>query len=233
MTRSNQYQRPERPHTIFSVRNTSRQSKGERVDSVDRLVMLTRWLGRGPTDTDWSEAEEKLGVALPPDYLEIAARFPVGTFQGYLDIQPYPDALADMYEQVVGGLRRQRDDTPDEAEISVREYIEVTEGRRPLEPEITYPFPLWPEPGGIYPWAEGGWDATFFWLQTTSDPSSWPVVWCHGEDILWERFDGTASEFLIALVTGQIDVRRLGSPIFPPPPRFDEWQPYVPIPRAR
>ena len=44
----------------------------------------------------------------------------------------------------------------------------------------------------------------------------------HERDLGWERFDGTATDFLIALVTGQIDTRRLGAPIFLPPPRFDE-----------
>lgn len=201
--------------------------------SVDHLVALTRWPGHGLAGTDWPQAEDKLGLALPPDYLELARRFPVGTFQGYLDFLPYPDALADWCQRIIGDLRRWRDNTPDESEIWVRERVEATEGRTPPDREITYPFPLWPEPGGIYLWAEGGAGATFFWLRSTPDPSSWPVVWCHGEDILWERFDGTASELLIALVTGQIDVRHLGSPIFPPPPRFDVWVSRKPVPRAR
>lgn len=198
--------------------------------SVEHLARLTGWAGHGTAGTNWARAEQELGIALPPDYRELAGRFPSGTFQGYLDFQPGPDILADLFERPLGDLRRWRDKTFDDEEIREREYIEATEGRELPEKEISYPFPLWPEPGGVYPWAEGGSDAIFFWL-TGSDPSSWPVVWCHGEDILWERFDGTAAEFLIALVTGQLDVRRLGSPIFAPPPRFDAWKEHGFLPR--
>lgn len=197
---------------------------------AQRLAKLTGWSGSGTASTNWARAEQELGIALPPDYRELAERFPSGTFQGYLDFQPGPDILADLVERPLGDLRRWRDNTLEDWEIREREYIEATEGRALPERQISYPFPLWPEPGGIYPWAQGGNDAIFFWL-TDSDPSSWPVVWCHGEDTLWERFDGMATEFLMALVTGQLDVRRLGSPIFPPPPRFDPWKAHGLLPR--
>jgi hypothetical protein len=193
------------------------------VCSVEHLARLTGWAGHGTAATDWTRAEEELGSALPPDYRELAERFPYGTFQGYLDFYPDADIFTDLRELRLSRLRRLRDNTPDEDEVRYRQYVEASEGRPLPDWEISCPFPLWPEPGGIYPWTEGGDDATFFWLRTGPDPSSWPVVWCHGEDILWERFDGPATEFLIALVNDEIDSRRLGSPIFPQPPRFDAW----------
>jgi hypothetical protein len=171
---------------------------------------------------------------LPPDYRELAERFPAGTFQGYLDFNPGVLTLIDLCERRLSGLRRWRDHTPDDDEVAYRRYLEELEASQgrvlPPDPEVSYPFPLWPEPGGIYPWSEGD-IALFFWLRNVSDPGSWPVVWCHGEDDEWERFDGTITEFLIALVTGQVDIRRLSAPIFPPPPRFDPWTGYGLVPR--
>jgi hypothetical protein len=184
--------------------------------------------------TDWAQAEEELGIALPPDYRELVERFPGGTFQGYLDFNPGLSPLIDLRERRLGELRRWRDHTPDDDGIQYRRYLEELEASQgrvlPPDPEVSYPFPLWPEPGGIYPWAEGA-ISLFFWLRNASDPGSWPVVWCHGEDDEWERFDGNTTEFLIALVTGQIDIRRLSAPIFPPPPIFHPWTEYRPVPR--
>ena len=169
------------------------------MSSVDQLVRLTRWRGPRQTDADWERAEEDLGIALPLDFRELAERFPDGVFQGYLDFSASPGSLVDLAEGPLEDLRRWREDA-----------------------SLSLPFPLWPEPGGIFPWTLGSRDEIFFWLRSDPDPSHWPVVWCHGEDFEWEQFAGSATDFLIALVTGQIDARTLGSPTFPPPPRFDQ-----------
>ena len=194
---------------------------------ADHLARLTGWSGRGPGGVDWTRAEADLRVAVPSDFRELADRFGTGTFQGYLDLMPDPRSLASLARRQLGLLRRERDG-PDETDLEeYRLAVELAaqEGMDPPEDFTAYrtpmPHPLWPEPGGIYPWAMAD-TATFFWLRSNPDPRSWPVVWFHGEDLEWESFDGTATEFLIALVTGQIDTGRLGAPIFPPPPRFDE-----------
>lgn len=191
------------------------------MSDVERLTSLTGWSGRGEAGTDWAQAEEELDVALPADFRELAGRFPMGTFQGYLTFNPGVYALADLCAGEVGRLRRWRDGTPDDDEL------EQFPGPPSRTPE--FPFPLWPEPGGIFPWAEAEAGATFFWLRSGADPDSWPVVWWHGAELAWERFDGTATEFLIVLVTGQVDRARLGAPVFPPPPRFDPVIPGQPI----
>jgi hypothetical protein len=205
------------------------------VSDVERLTSLTGWSGRGEAATDWAQAEEELDTALPADFRELAGRFPMGTFQGYLTFNPGIYALADLCEGELGRLRRWRDNTSDDDELEQLQRLEelaAEEGWNPAAgPAPEFPFPLWPEPGGIYPWAEAEAGATFFWLRSGPDPGSWPVVWWHGDDLIWERFDGTAAEFLIALVSGQVDVARLGAPVFPPPPRFDPVIPGVPIAR--
>jgi hypothetical protein len=196
------------------------------VSGAEHLARLTGWEGHGTPRVDWKQAEEEVGIALPPDFCELAERFPFGVFQGYLDFVPSIGGLVDLRERPLDDLRRWRDNTPDDEEIRYRKYLEELAALKgeelPPDPVPCFPFPLWPEPGGIFPWGLGSGDEFFFWLRSGPDPGSWPVVWCHGDDPEWEQFDGTTTEFLIALVTGQVDTRRLGSPIFPPPPRFDD-----------
>lgn len=198
------------------------------MSGAEHLARLTGWEGHGTPGVDWKQTEEKVGVALPPDFCELAEWFPFGVFQGYLDFIPSAGGLMDLRDRRLGDLRRWRDNTPDDDEIAYREYLEelaASEGEELVPaPVLSFPFPLWPEPGGIFPWATGSHGEIFFWLRSGRDPGSWSVVWCHGDDLDWERFDGTTTEFLIALVSGQIDARQLGSPIFPPPPRFDKLE---------
>jgi hypothetical protein len=198
------------------------------VSDAEDLARLTGWEGQGTLGVDWKQAEEEVGIALPPDFCELAERFPYGVFQGYLDFIPSPAGLMDLRERPLADVRRWRDNTPDDDEILYRKNLEelaASEGEQlSPDPVLSFPFPLWPEPGGIFPWALGSGDEMFFWLRSEPDPGSWPVVWCHGGDLEWEQFDGTTTDFLIALVTGQIDPRRLGSPTFPPPPRFDKLE---------
>jgi hypothetical protein len=205
---------------------------------ADHLASLTGWSGRGMEDTDWTRTKGGLRIAIPPDFRDLAERFPAGTFQGYLDLVPSPLSLADLAKRQLDLLRRERDG-PDETDIEeYRLMVELAaaENMEPppdfLDDRTPIPYPLWPERGGIYPWAMAAEGATFFWLRSDKDPGAWPVVWFHGEDLKWERFDGTATELLIALVTGQIDTRRLGAPIFPPPPRFDQAVVNTLVPRA-
>jgi hypothetical protein len=198
------------------------------VSGAEHLARLTGWEGHGTPGVDWNQAEEDVGVALPPDFCELAERFSDGVFQGYLAFTPSAGWLAGLRDRRLADLRRWRDNTPDDDDIAYREYLEelaASEGEElPPDPVLCFPFPLWPEPGGIFPWATGSHVEFFFWLRSGPDPGSWPVVWCHGDHLDWERFDGTTTDFLIALVSGQIDARQLGSPTFPPPPRFDQWQ---------
>lgn len=206
------------------------------MSDAGQLARLTRWEGHGSAEVGWDQAQEELSVALPPDFCELAERFPAGVFQGYLAFLPSPASLADLRDRRLADLRRWRDDTPDDDEIRYREYLKelaASEGEEfSPDPALYIPFPLWPEPGGIFPWATGSHTEIFFWLRSGLDPGTWPVVWCHGDDLEWEQFEGTTTEFLIALVTGQIDGRQLGSPICPPPPRFDVWKLHSPMPRA-
>ena len=71
------------------------------MSAADRLVSLVGWEGRpdgagwaGARPEDWVGVDRDLGSVVPPDFLELAARFPCGVFQGYLDFWPEPGNLS-------------------------------------------------------------------------------------------------------------------------------------------
>ena len=63
------------------------------------------------------------------------------------------------------------------------------------------PYPLSPEPGGLYPWGStdnGDW---LYWL-TNGEPDSWRVIGFSNSG--WAEFSGTMTEFLVAVLSRQI-----------------------------
>jgi hypothetical protein len=73
----------------------------------------------------------------------------------------------------------------------------VTRTRR-LDDEEVFPYPLFPEPCGVLPWGDIASPGVAFWLTGPGDPDRWPVVVATEECDYWDRFDGTACEFLTA-----------------------------------
>jgi hypothetical protein len=153
--------------TIAAASSCSEQlAEEEIVSEAENLARLTGWEGQGTPSVDWKQAEEEVGIALPPDFCELAELFPFGVFQGYLDFIPSPAGLVDLRERPLADLRRWRDNTLDDDEIEYRECLEelaASKGEElPPGPVLSFPFPLWPELGGIFPWALGSRDEIFF-----------------------------------------------------------------------
>ncbi|MER5552588.1 SMI1/KNR4 family protein [Streptomyces sp. NPDC002793] len=122
---------------------------------------------------DWAEAEKALGTRLPDDYKRLVATYGRGDFWGALRLHtPFgvdnPRPLAADLLDDFGPLRD-------------------------LYPE-DYPYPLFPEPGGLFAWAHTESSASVCWL-TEGPPDSWPVViWSRDDD--YERFGCGAGAFL-------------------------------------
>ena len=72
--------------------------------------------------------------------------------------------------------------------------------------EASFPYPLFPEPNGILPWGYIATAGIACWLAGPGDPDEWTVVLATEEGDYWnDRFDGSASEFLISVVTASYD----------------------------
>ncbi|MFF4161615.1 SMI1/KNR4 family protein [Streptomyces sp. NPDC001741] len=144
---------------------------------------------------DWAEAERALGTRLPEDYKQLVATYGRGDFWGALCLctpfgedNPVP-LTADLLEDY-GPLR---EDAPED-----------------------YPYPLFPEPGGLLAWAVTESAAHVCWL-TEGPPESWPVViWSRDDD--YERFDCGAGAFLDGLTS-----RRIASHLLHHAPELTPW----------
>jgi len=70
----------------------------------------------------------------------------------------------------------------------------------------TFPYPIYPEPGGLLPWGTAIRGALFFWLTGEAPaPERWPVITATVEWDYWDRFDGTVCEFLVEVAAGRYD----------------------------
>jgi hypothetical protein len=67
------------------------------------------------------------------------------------------------------------------------------------------PYPVFPAPGGILKWANNSESDHLFWLTEGDDPDSWPIVIVYRADFEWDRFNGSATEFLLQLLTGEYE----------------------------
>lgn len=172
-------------------------------EQVDGLAELVGWTGSGSAGIDWEALHRSLGLAVPDDFKELTRRFPRGLFQGSISLL-VPEDRGDGIE-LIGGLELVLED--------MRRW-------RLDEPE-RFPYPLYPEEGGLVPWASGARGETFFWLPDDADPDRWEVVACEFFEMLWERFPVSATQFIHDFVTGSLNSTifvpaETGRPIFVP-----------------
>jgi hypothetical protein len=138
---------------------------------------------------DWPAIESDLGLRLPEDYKLLAESFPAGWFRRFVRVrrpERWPDDRVRLLDEFASGLLE-----------SMRELRAAREG--------LFPYPIFPEPGGVLPWGSIRSPGVAFWLTGPGDPDDWPVVVATEECDYWDRFDGTACEFLIAVTAGRYD----------------------------
>ena len=73
------------------------------------------------------------------------------------------------------------------------------------------PYRVWPEPGGLLPWADTYDGIIFHWHTSDAPPERWPGIVERGdapEPDFW-AFDGTATELLLGIIDGSVDVPQL------------------------
>lgn len=189
--------------------------------TVAELVQLTEWTGRSYVTTNWDVVERTLNVSLPAEYKELLALFPPGTFNaprlvdGSVTVQP----------------PYQVDGKPDQLYQFETEMAELRDWQAAHPADV--PWPVFPEPGGMIPWARSG-RTCLLWARDSPDPDQWTVVisnggiWRYDENSpVTEEFDVGAVDFLIRLVTGRTASRVL-NPMGPDqsgPERIAAFQP--------
>jgi len=197
-------------------------------EALRQLADLTGWRGTATySSTDWVASERGLGLELPFDYKELLSAFPPGTY-----FAPNLHAGSVVVHPPLPYL-----DTPDHLHQFTTELDELREWRRDHPGDV--PRPVFPEAGGMVPWARSGGNELLLWVREPGrSPDEWTVavtnqgIWRPDDsNPVVEEFACSATEFLVGVVSGAItsevlarDMRELAS--LPPLPRR---QPFLPL----
>jgi hypothetical protein len=148
--------------------------------NVGALQDLLNWHAKASAH-DWKSLNAVIGVSYPEEFRELVDLFPPGSFQTFLNVL-HPDDAAD----------------PTEYRRRVTECASLV---RDWAADLTDPVGVYPEPGGLLPWATVGFDVVICWLTAGDDPGKWPVVVCESDVDRWNRYDLPTAAFLRAVVT--------------------------------
>ena len=149
--------------------------------ALDRLV---RGIPPPGSPTPWSGLP---GAPVPRDFRALTERYGAGGFGGELVLL---DAATVAQELEAGRWRMAWS----------------------LDPVTDEPaWRLWPEPGGLLPWAWLMSSVVFHWHTGAGSPDDWTVVLEEtdmGRPAFW-AFDGSATEMVLGIVEGSLDVPAL------------------------
>jgi hypothetical protein len=145
------------------------------MSDLDELISLVPPPDEPPPAVDWDAAHAELGVELPADYRALAERYGAGSIAGLQLLVPgHPNRYADLLRQV-------------EPQRWALQYL--------IDQGIEQPYAA----GELLPWGIDESGNVAWWHMT----GSWPVVAneARGED--WQRFDGGAVAFVVAILSGR------------------------------
>ena len=141
---------------------------------------------RPPAPVDWAAARQALGVELPDGYRWLAETYGPGVFDGWLKFHVPGAGWFDMVAT-----------TERKAEMT-RTWLQD-----PQTPP--YPYPVFPQPGGLVVWGDT-YDTDILAWATAGDPERWPVIAQDFESLGTQRYDGPTEQVLLALLDGTIDI---------------------------
>jgi len=147
--------------------------------AVRALLETIRW-SAPPVPMNWSDVERAVGVRYPAEFRAFAEALPPGSFQTFLSVL-HPGAQG-----------------PEEYVNEVRGYADLL---RSEAEDQEFPYPVYPEPAGVLPWAVVGFDYIICWLTESDDPDDWPVVVCDSHLSEWEVHRLSTAEFLHAVLS--------------------------------
>jgi hypothetical protein len=151
----------------------------------------------------WREIEERLGVKLPRDYREFVFAYGSGLFAGLYRVYN-PFAASEYIALLPQGKR----------------VCDMNRECQRSSPE-RFPYPYYPEPGGLLPWGNDENGNDYYWL-TEGLPTKWVVVQDNnrGEGIRVQPYSMTG--FLVGILSRKIKPLASGYPrksVF----KFEPW----------
>jgi hypothetical protein len=146
--------------------------------------------------SDFARVEGELGLALPEDYKRLILAYGSGQWQRFwVILNPFAEnEYINLLVQCQN--RRPKKWSMLDAERVVRE----AEGGR-------YPHPIYPEPGGILPWASTDNGGRFFWL-TKGGADEWATVYYADRSPEFGVYEMSCTELLYGAVSGELPIFR-------------------------
>jgi hypothetical protein len=113
-----------------------------------------------PTEAqgDWKQVEATIGLTLPDDYKNLISQYGTGRFSDFL-YAFNPFSVNECLNLINSSQR-------------------ILEGERKFKEE--FPFPLFPEPNGLFPWGSTD-NGNYLYWHTKGEPRDWAVIVCARE----------------------------------------------------
>ncbi|WP_327278951.1 MULTISPECIES: histone-like nucleoid-structuring protein Lsr2 [unclassified Streptomyces] len=135
---------------------------------------------------DWDTVEATLGMRLPQDYKQLAATYGPGAFYDYLHL--YHPAGVTEYVDITG---------PMPARIRSHLQRDYDQGTHPVPYDPQHLFAIGGTDNGEY----------LFWITDPQDaPDTWRIAVNEARGPRWFTFDGSLTEFLTRVLSGQTSV---------------------------
>jgi hypothetical protein len=157
---------------------------------VEELCGMLEWGDSARRHIDWPVIEQSLvnSDRLPSDFRELVEILPPGVFRHW---------LKPIFPSTCGQLGS------DYLERHHVTHLEVMRGMRDAG-HRSYPYPFYPEFGGLLPWGRGRDQSLYCWVTDSADPDLWGVVWSDQTRSEWREYDGALGDFLIAFIRGEV-----------------------------
>jgi hypothetical protein len=149
----------------------------------EALPALLDIKAEAPRRIDWRFITEETGIALPPDFVDLAEAYPPFTVDEFLGLH-IPEPGEERY--FVSGARRLL------ANLASLHDSGMSHGYVPF-----------PEAGGLVPWGSSVDGDVFYWRTNGGDPQRWTVL-VSGRNDDWCEFKGGLTEYLAGLVSGAV-----------------------------
>ncbi|WP_421106512.1 Lsr2 family DNA-binding protein [Streptomyces sp. NEAU-S77] len=181
------------------------------MNAIDALVQLCPPPDDPPGPIDWDAVETVLGMRLPADYKRLAATYPPGDFADFISIC-HPHGYTE-YSNLTGRMPG-----------IIREYVQqdYDQGRAPVPCHPRHLFSM----GGI------GNGEKLFWITDPLDaPDTWRIAGTEDRGLRWFTFDGTLTEFLVSVLSGETAVPEVPDGLLEEPVGFEPSvpKPWVPV----
>lgn len=138
----------------------------------------------------WEFFELVTGIFLPDDYKEYLGFYGTGIIGGV--ITPYNPFCK---RQLWKARYTCRD--------WMRELCAIIEHKQQFGKAV-FPYPVYPDPGGVLPWGSTDNGDRLFWL-TTNSPNDWKVLMNESRSSSFEVFEHSMTGFIKGLITGEIE----------------------------